>query len=184
MYNLFFRSKTPPTAEVIPIEIHMCFSIFKLAQGAKFLPIAKFFAIGKFMIFLVLHEFVDVIIFKYKFLISWHRGEAMKLVVDEFQTWCGLPNVQGAIDDIHISIVKPFAYPNNYYYRKSNGYSVVAQVVVNCKKILIDVFVGFPKSVNDLKVLCKFSFYRIAQYHSLFASNNSTFQHSFPPYSR
>jgi len=58
----------------------------------------------------------------------------MKLVVDEFQTWCGLPNVQGAIDGIHIFIVNPFAYPKDYYYRKSNGYSVVAQVVVDCKK--------------------------------------------------
>jgi hypothetical protein len=48
----------------------------------------------------------------------------MKLVVDEFQTWCGLPNVQGAIDGTHIFIVNPFAYPKDYYYRKSNGYSV------------------------------------------------------------
>jgi hypothetical protein len=42
--------------------------------------------------------------------------------------------------------------------------------------------VGFLKSVNDLKVLCKFALYRIAQHHGLFASNNSTSQHGFPPY--
>jgi hypothetical protein len=136
------------------------------------------------MIFLVLHEFVDAFISKYRFLISWRRGEAMKLVVDEFQTWCGFSNVQGAIDDTHISIVKPFAYPKDYYYRKSNEYNVVAQVIIDCKKKLIDVFVGFPRSVNDLKVLCKFALYRIAQYHGLFVSINSTFQHGFPPYSR
>jgi len=35
----------------------------------------------------------------------------MKLVVDEFQTWFGLPNVQYAIDGTHI--VKPFAYPKD-----------------------------------------------------------------------
>ncbi len=80
----------------------------------------------------------------------------MKLV-DEFQTWCGFPNVQGAIDGTHISIVKPFAYPKDYYYCKSNGYSVVAQVVVDCKKNLIDVFVGFLRDVNELKVLHKFA---------------------------
>jgi hypothetical protein len=108
----------------------------------------------------------------------------MKLVVDEFQNWCGFPNVQGAIDGIHISIVKHFAYPKDYHYRKFNGYSVVTQVVLDYKKKLIDVFVGFPKSVNDLKVFCKFAFYRITQYHGLFASNNSTSQHGFPPYSR
>jgi hypothetical protein len=136
------------------------------------------------VIFLVLHEFVDAFISKYRFFISWHQGEAMKLVVDEFQTWCGLPNVQGAINGTHISIVKHFAYPKDYYYHKSNGYSVVAQVIIDCKNKIIDVFVGFPRSVNDLKVLCKFALYRIAQYHGRFASNNSTSQHGFPPYSR
>jgi hypothetical protein len=39
----------------------------------------------------------------------------MKLVVDEFQAWCGLPNVQGAIDGTRISIVKPSTYPEDYY---------------------------------------------------------------------
>jgi hypothetical protein len=59
---------------------------------------------------------------------------------------------------------------------------VVALIVVDCKKKLIDVFVGFPRNVNDLKVLCKFALYRIAQCHGLFASNTSTSQHGFPPY--
>jgi hypothetical protein len=47
-----------------------------------------------------------------------------------------------------------------------------------------DVFVGFPINVNDLKVLHKFAYYIFAQYHGPFASNNSTSQHGFPPYSR
>jgi hypothetical protein len=49
----------------------------------------------------------------------------MKLV-DEFQVWCGLPNVQGAIDGIHISIAKPFTYPKDLYYHKFGEYNVVA----------------------------------------------------------
>jgi hypothetical protein len=60
------------------------------------------------MIFIVLHAFVDTFIFKYMFFISWPQRKAMKLV-DEFQTWCSILNVQGAIDGTHISIVKPFA---------------------------------------------------------------------------
>lgn len=55
----------------------------------------------------------------------------MKLVVDEFQAWCGLPNVQGAIDGTHISIVKP---STDYYYHKFGGYNVVAQAIVDCKE--------------------------------------------------
>jgi hypothetical protein len=33
------------------------------------------------------------------------------------------------LDGEHISIVKPFSYPKNYYYHKSIGYSVVAQKI-------------------------------------------------------
>jgi hypothetical protein len=48
---------------------------------------SKLFDTGKFIISLVLHEFVDAFIFEYKFLISWPRGKVMKLFVDEFQAW-------------------------------------------------------------------------------------------------
>jgi len=34
------------------------------------------------------------------------------------------------LDGAHISIVEPFSYPKNYYYHKSNGYSVVAQNII------------------------------------------------------
>ncbi len=103
----------------------------------------------------------------------------MKLV-DEFQASFGLPNVQDAIDGTHI--VKPFAYLENYYYHKFGGYSVVAQAIINCKKKIIDVYVGLLGSVNDLRVLHNSTLYKNAQYHGLFAFNNSTFQHGFPPY--
>jgi hypothetical protein len=75
----------------------------------------------------------------------------MKLVVDEFQAWFGLPIVQDAIDGTHI--VKPSTYPKDYYYHKFGGYSVVAQAIINCKKTIIDVSVGLLGSVNDSKVL-------------------------------
>jgi hypothetical protein len=109
----------------ITVEICVCCFIYKLAQGANFHACNKLFAIRKSTIFLVLHEFVDAFISKYMFLIYWPWGEVMKLVVDEFQAWFGLPNVQDAIDGIHI--VKPFTYFEDYYYHKFGGYSVVAQ---------------------------------------------------------
>jgi len=104
----------------------------------------------------------------------------MKLVFDEFQAWFGLPNLQYAIDGTHI--VKPSTYPKDYYYHKFGGYSVVAQAIINCKKNIIDVFMGLLGSVNDSRVLHKSTLYKNAQYHGLFASNNSTFQHALSPY--
>jgi len=90
--------------------------------------------------------------------------------------------VQGAIDGIHIFIVKPFAYFENYYHHKFGGYSVVVEALIDCKKKVIDVFVGLLGSVNGSRVLCKSAIYRNAHYHGLFASNNLTSQHGFSPY--
>jgi hypothetical protein len=76
----------------------------------------------------------------------------MAIVMDDFKVWCGFMSVQGAIDGMHISIIKPILFPKNYYYHKLGGYSLVAQAIVNCKKRLIDVFVGLPRNVNDSRV--------------------------------
>ncbi len=88
----------------------------------------------------------------------------------------------GAIDGTHISIVKPFSYPKNYYYHKSSGYSVVAQTLIDCNKRFIDVFVGLLGSVNDSRVLNRFAHYRNAQYHGLFEFNSASSQHCLTPY--
>jgi hypothetical protein len=58
----------------------------------------------------------------------------MAIVMDDLKVWCGFPNVQGAIDGTHISMVKPILFPKDYYCHKLGGYSLVAHVVVNCKK--------------------------------------------------
>jgi hypothetical protein len=82
--------------------------------------------------------------------------------------------MQGAIDGTHISIVKPSTYPKDYYYHKCGGYIVVAKAIIDCKKKFIDVFVSFLGSMNDLKKFHKSRLYRNAQYHGLFAFDNST----------
>jgi hypothetical protein len=76
----------------------------------------------------------------------------MAIVMDDLKIWCGFPSVQGANDGTHISIVKHVLFFEDYYYHKSCGYSSVAHVVVDYKKRFIDVFVGLPISVNDLRV--------------------------------
>jgi hypothetical protein len=85
----------------------------------------------------------------------------------------------GAIDGTHISIAKPFSYLENYYYHKFSGYIVVAQTLLDCKKRSIDFFVGHFGSVNDSRVLHRFTLYRNVQYHGLFEFNYANSQHCF-----
>jgi len=75
---------------------------------------------------------------------------AITIVMNEFRAWCGLLNVHGAINGMHISIVKSSSRPKNYYYHKISGYNVMAQVVVDCKKMFINFFVNLLRSVNYL----------------------------------
>ncbi len=56
----------------------------------------------------------------------------MAIVMGEYKVWCGHPNMQGAIDCMHISIVKLSSFPKYYYYHKSKGYTIMAQLIVDC----------------------------------------------------
>jgi hypothetical protein len=97
----------------------------------------------------------------------------MIIVMNEFNGWCGILSVQGAIDGTHISIVKPFSYPKDYYHHKTSRYNVKAQAIVDCKKCLLIIFVDLLGSVNDSRALCRSTFYKSTQCHGLFESNTS-----------
>jgi hypothetical protein len=44
--------------------------------------------------------------------------------VEKLRLWCGLINVQGAIDNTPTSILKPKGeYAKDYYYHKTSGFS-------------------------------------------------------------
>jgi hypothetical protein len=45
----------------------------------------------------------------------------------EFNSWCGMSSVMGAIDNIHITIIKPSSVSaKDYCYHKTKSYNVVA----------------------------------------------------------
>jgi hypothetical protein len=64
----------------------------------------------------------------------------------------GFPGVVGAIDGSHIPIKAPTKYPADYFNRK-HFYSIVLQAVCDHDGKFIDVFVGFPGSVHDSRIL-------------------------------
>jgi hypothetical protein len=70
-------------------------------------------------------------------------GYKMQVVMFNLKSWCGMPNMMGAIDGTHISIKKPYgAYSEDYLFHKIGGYSVVAQSMVDSQKRFMDVYVG------------------------------------------
>ncbi len=104
----------------------------KFINGANYSTCNEFFVVGKSIMFLVLHEFVYAINYMYRGLIYLLKGLAMILVMEKFMELCGLPNIKGVINGTHISITKPQGgFIKDYYYHKTRGYSVMAQIMVD-----------------------------------------------------
>jgi len=142
-------------------------AIYKLAHGANFLVCNELFAIGKSTVSKVLHEFVIAMNFVFKKLIASPIRIEMAIVMENFKQWCGLLNVHGAIDNTHIIIYKPITlFPEDYYHHKL--VTIQVQVVVDFNKFFLEFYVGFPGSVNNVKVLCRSTLYCHALYHNLF----------------
>jgi hypothetical protein len=130
--------------------IHVSCVIYKFVHGCNFLIYNKLFAIGKVTISLVPHEFVNAVNVVFRKLISWLVGVEMCSIMNDFKLWCSLLNIQGPIDGIHLFIYKPsMHFSKDYYYFKFGGYSIVAHVVVDCKKNCIAIYVGLLRSIND-----------------------------------
>ena len=64
-----------------------------------------------------------------------------------------MASVQGVIDCTHIAISKTVAYSEDYWYFKTSVYLMVAQAVIDVKKLFTNLYVRLPGSVNNQKVL-------------------------------
>ncbi len=106
------------------------------------------------------HEVVMAINVVFKKLITWPLGDKMQSIMMGFKNLCGMPNVMGAIDGTHICIAKPIGvFLEDYYYHKTKGYGIVAQVVVDSQKWFLDIYMGLLRNVNDSHVLRKYGLY-------------------------
>ncbi len=122
--------------------------------------------------FKVFHEFKTIVNLVFKKLIAWPMETKTNSVVKNFKQWCGLPNMHKAINGIHIIILKPIIFfLQDYYYHTTSEYSIVVQVIVDCKKTFVDVCVGLPNNVNESKILHRFVLCCCGQYQNLFDPN-------------
>lgn len=121
---------------------------------------SELLAVDRSTISHVVQEVITSINIVFKNLISWPSRSKLEVVMIGFKSFYNLPNVHGAIDGIHFAISRPISpFCENYYYHKIRAYNVVCQIVFDDKKQFIDIFVGWPRSVNDSWVLWKSNLY-------------------------
>ncbi|GBG70934.1 hypothetical protein CBR_g8235 [Chara braunii] len=80
----------------------------------------------------------------------------------------GFPNCHGCIDCTHIFIDKPANCPGEDYYDRKRRFSVQAQVVMDLNLRMLDVFVGYPGSCHDVRIVHLSSLWARAEAGELF----------------
>ncbi|GBG90541.1 hypothetical protein CBR_g50884 [Chara braunii] len=86
----------------------------------------------------------------------------------------GFPNCHGAVDCTHIYVDKPANAPSENYFDRKHRFFVIAQVVVDLDLRVLDVFVGYPGSCHDIRVIQLSSLSKRAEEGTLFRGSPVT----------
>jgi hypothetical protein len=124
--------------------------------------------IGKSTVSGVLRDVVHAVNVEFRSETQFPRGTRLLNVMNDFQQFCGLHAVAGAIDGRHIHIRKPFLGPEDYFYFKTSGYSTQIHAVVDKQKRFVDLAVGMLGNTHDSRMLRRSSPFQLAESGSLF----------------
>ena len=167
----------------IPVEIRVTAALYKLVQGVNILTCSEMFAIGRSTVGRTIRKVINAVNVVFRSQILWPEGDQLLQVMSDFKAWCHMPRVVGAIDCTHIHIMKSrILYLEDYYYYKTNGYSIIAQAIVDSKKRFIDLFVGMPGSTNDSHTLRQSGLYANVQHRRILDDINGVQHEGFSPY--
>ncbi|GBG60062.1 hypothetical protein CBR_g393 [Chara braunii] len=110
------------------------------------------FGIGRSSGSVVVRDVTAVLLSAYPDKISWPTGLQKAVVLRAFIDK-GFPSCHGCIDCTHIFIDKPANCRREDYYDRKRRFSIQAQVVVDLNLRVLDVFVGYPGSCHDVRIV-------------------------------
>ncbi|KAL3700985.1 hypothetical protein R1sor_019007 [Riccia sorocarpa] len=105
----------------------------------------------------------DVLLPKY---VQWPIEERLQEVLEDFETFSGIPNVVGSVYTTHVPIVAPKINVGAYFNKRHTdrnqrtSYSITLQGVVDLRGSFTDVCIGWPGSMSDDRVLQNSALYQ------------------------
>jgi hypothetical protein len=136
---------------IMPMEKQVLIFIKYLYSQMPFQSIADNYGVCEFTVFNIVKRLSDVVcahlLEKY---IKWPEAQKVQEPVQGFMNLKGFPGVLGAIDGIPIKT--PVVCTENYINRKSFA-SINIQAACDSKMHFLDIFVGWPGSVHESRVL-------------------------------
>ena len=144
----------------LTVEQRLAICLWRLGTNIEYRTISHLFGVGISTGCRVVHDVCGVIVqHMAPMYIDIPTGEGLRNIVDGFFSKWGFPQCIGAIDGSHIPIIAPKENPLDYYNRK--GYhSTILQALVSHDYRFLDVYVGWPGSVHDARVLANSRLYR------------------------
>ncbi|GBG74637.1 hypothetical protein CBR_g19044 [Chara braunii] len=151
----------------LPVEQVIAFALYRWASGETYESDTSAFGIGRAIGLQAVRDVTSALRQAYPNVIKWPVGCRRAQILRAFRDK-GFPNCFGAIDCTYIFIDKPAGAPSANYYDRKQKFSVQVQVVVDLDLRIIDVHIGYPGSVHDVRVLHNSQLWRRAQAGELF----------------
>ncbi|RXN16489.1 nuclease HARBI1 [Labeo rohita] len=136
-------------------DIEVLVFLYWLAHAASYRVVSMAFDIPKSTVHDIVHRISRAVICILKRVITFPTPDDLEEVGAGFAQLAGSPafcTVAGAIDGCHIRIKAPASDAPCYFNRKL-FHSVQLQAITDHKGKFIDIFVGYPGSVHDARVL-------------------------------
>ncbi|GBG90378.1 hypothetical protein CBR_g50626 [Chara braunii] len=145
----------------------VAYALYRWASGETYESGTCSFDIGRSSGVVAVRDVTAALLSAYPDKISWPTGLQKAVALHAFADK-GFPNCHGCIDCTHIFIDTPSNCPGEDYYDRKRRFSVQAQVVVDLNLRVLDVFVGYPRSCHDVRIVHLSSLWPRAEARELF----------------
>ena len=146
----------------ISVQQRVAITLWVLATTSEYRTIAQLFGVARCTVCCIVKEtcaaIVKVLLPKY---VLFPVGDKLKETVQGFYDHWGIPQCAGSIDGSHIP-VRPPALNHTDYYNRKGWYSILVQAVVDHNYLFTDLYIGWPGSVHDARVLANSGVYQKA----------------------
>eukprot|EP01018_Ginkgo_biloba_P031683 Gb_23661 [translate_table: standard] len=145
------------------VEKQVAIAILRLASGMTMLAISELLHCGKSTMLKVVKKFVfsknGAIYF-----IQWPTHlTSLHQIKEGFHLKQGFPNCCRVIDATHIKMDLPYNDSSVDWYNRKHYYSMLIQAIVDSNMQFLDICTGWPRSLNDTRLVRNSSFYILCE---------------------
>ncbi|KAL2633650.1 hypothetical protein R1flu_005129 [Riccia fluitans] len=137
----------------VPVAKRVAVALFRLATGASYLTAAEKFSVGESTVFYCTTKFCEILCTRFKHMVGYPRGPALKELMLRFEARSGLPHCAGTVSCMHLRIKRPTGPHELEYLNLENVHTIVTQVVVDSSTRILSLASGFAGAVSNMDAL-------------------------------